>query len=54
MNNHKANNAENEIENEQLEIARNEDVEFSESLADAADLEAAERAQAADERQENA
>lgn len=53
MNNNKA-NAENEFENEQMEIARNEDVEFSEALADAADLEAAERAQEADERQENA
>lgn len=40
-------------ENEQVSIAKNEDVEFSEALADEADMEALERAEAADERQEN-
>lgn len=38
--------------NRALPIARNEDVEFSEALADEDDLEAAERAKAADERAE--
>ncbi|MDF2725040.1 MAG: YfhD-like protein [Paenibacillus sp.] len=39
--------------NAAMPTAKNEDVEFSESLADAEDLEALERAEAADARQEN-
>ena len=39
---------------ELLPIGKNEDVEFSEALADEDDLEAVERAEAADARQENA
>jgi len=39
-------------ENQPMPSAKNEDVEFSEELADAADLEAAERAAQADARQE--
>lgn len=42
----------NRQENE-LPTAKNEDVEFSEELADQADREANARAQAADRRQEN-
>lgn len=34
-------------------IGKNEDVEFSEALADSDDLEARERAEAADERQQD-
>lgn len=44
---------ERNAENEVLPIAKSEDVEFSEALADADDREALERAEAADERQEN-
>ncbi|WP_426447841.1 YfhD family protein [Paenibacillus sp. S-38] len=41
-----------ERSNHQLPIAKNEDVEFSSELADANDLEAQERADLADARQE--
>lgn len=44
---------EEELGNEQFPAGKNEDVEFSEALADADDLEAAERAEAADNRQQN-
>jgi len=44
-------NAERKYENKRLPIGRNEDVEYSEELADADDLEAQERAEAADRRQ---
>lgn len=40
-------------ENEPFPIGKNEDVEFSEALADEDDLEAVERAEAADNRQQN-
>ncbi|TMV43833.1 YfhD family protein [Paenibacillus mesophilus] len=40
-------------ENEALPIGKNEDVDFSEALADEDDLEAVERAEAADNRQQN-
>ena len=39
-------------QNEQLPVTVNEDVEFAEALADEEDLEAVERAEAADCRQE--
>ncbi|PYI51841.1 YfhD family protein [Paenibacillus flagellatus] len=42
-----------ETNEQQLPVGKNEDVEYSEMLADAADREAAERAEAADNRQEN-
>ncbi|WP_199624721.1 YfhD family protein [Paenibacillus alkalitolerans] len=42
----------NNRDHRKLPIAKNEDVEFSRDLADADDLEAAERAEAADRRQE--
>ncbi|MBP1156355.1 MULTISPECIES: YfhD family protein [unclassified Paenibacillus] len=44
-------NAKNNAQNE-LPIAKNEDVEFSSELADAEDMEANRRAEAADSRQE--
>ena len=43
----------NQNENQKLPVAKNEDVEYSRELADADDLEAVERMEAADRRQEN-
>jgi len=43
----------NKQQDKQLPIAKNEDVEFAAEVADADDYEAAERAQAADYRQEH-
>lgn len=48
-----ANNEMNRKASNQLPVAKNEDVEFSEALADADDREAVERAEAADSRQQN-
>jgi hypothetical protein len=42
----------NQQEESQLPVVKNEDVEFTAEIADADDFEAAERAQAADYRQE--
>jgi hypothetical protein len=44
-------NAERKNRNRRLPVGRNEDVEYSAELADADDLEAQERAKAADRRQ---
>jgi len=44
-------NAERNNKNTQLPVGRNEDVEYSAELTDADDLEAQERAEAADRRQ---